>query len=116
MFDKPIPADLDKLTREERDLEQALLDLAERKLKLAQARANLTALSPTHQLAISLHEKFCNWNHTDGCSWWYAVKDGVHDWSEDSHRSYFNKAHQVMTRLKCEPVTEHNVAEFIKIL
>ena len=116
MFDRPIPADLDKLTREERDLEQAERDLAERKSKLAQARASLTALSPTHQLAIALHEKFCTWNHTDGCSWWYAVKDGVHDWGDYSHEKYLHKARMVMTRLRCEPVTEHNVAEFINIL
>lgn len=116
MFNKPIPANLNDLAQEELDIEITERELAARKLKLAQAKENLISLSPTHQLAISLHEKFCNWNHTDGCSWWYAVKDGVHDWSEDSHRSYFNKAHQVMTRLRCEPVTEHNVVEFIKIL
>jgi hypothetical protein len=116
MFNKPIPADLAGLDKAERELAEAEQALAERKLKLAQAKENLISLSPTHQLAISLHDKLCTWNHTDGCSWMYAVRDGVHDWGDYSHEKYLQKARMVMTRLRCEPVTEHNVVEFIKIL
>lgn len=116
IFDKPIPVDLAGFDTAERELAKTEQALAERKLKLAQARENLISLSPTHQLAISLHDKLCTWNHTDGCGWHYFIKDGVHDWGDYSHEKYLQKARMVMARLKCEPVTEHNVADFIKIL
>lgn len=49
-------------------------------------------------LAIYLHDKFCHWNHADGCSWHYAIdrETGKHDWSEFSHREYLKKAFDLL--------------------
>ena len=47
-----------------------------------------------------LHDKHCHWNHTDGCGWFYAVKDGKHDWSEYGHQDYLKKA-KLLINLFC---------------
>lgn len=53
-------------------------------------------------LAEKLHALECKWNHTDGCSWYYAEKRDAtgtihHDWSEYGHRVYLKKAMAQLT-------------------
>jgi len=55
---------------------------------------------PIAQFAIKLHNKFCKWNHTDGCSWHYEMVNREHDWSRDEHRRWMNKAINLDMRLK----------------
>lgn len=43
------------------------------------------------EIAIKLHRYTCKCNHTDGCSWFYEIKDGMHDWSGFEHKRYLNK-------------------------
>lgn len=64
-------------------------------------------------LAIYLHDKYCRWNHADGCSWHYAIdrETGNHDWSDYAHKEYLDKARDLvdwMNRHKSPPVSiEH---------
>lgn len=104
---------IDGIFREEEDLNRLEADLKKRRELLNRTKAEMHALSTTHHLAILLHDRLCKWNHTDGCSWHYFVKDGVHDWSEHSHAQYLRKANQVMQRLGKETVTEENIVAFL---
>lgn len=110
---KPIPSNLDELFKEEDALKQAEKEVQLRQERVKAAKKILMESSNTHLLAIKLHDKWCRWNHTDGCGWHYAIKDGVHDWSESSHQAYLRKAHIIMKRLENSPVTCDNILGFI---
>lgn len=60
--------------------------------KLQTEMNNIKSMNPTEQLAIFLHDSFCKDNHTDGCGWHYAARNGKHDWSQSEHVRYLNKA------------------------
>lgn len=44
--------------------------------------------------AFIMHALQCKKNHTDECGWYYEIKNGRHEWSLPSHRSWFNRAIQ----------------------
>jgi hypothetical protein len=64
--------------------------------KLEAQDAALAALAPDHRLAMTLHETLCQWNHTDGCGWFYEMRDGIDDWAGDAHGRYLSKAHRLI--------------------
>lgn len=113
---KPIPGSLDELFKEEDALKEYEKQLQLRRERVKAAKKILMESSKVHVLAIKMHDKMCRWNHTDGCGWHYAVKDGMHDWGEHSHQHYLRKAHMIMKRLESGPVTCDNVIEFIDVL
>ena len=119
MFDtNPIPSTLTELFEEEDALENAKKQLEIRRQRVAAAKQIMMQGSDTHLLAIKLHDKLCRWNHADGCAWHYFIKDGVHDWNEDSHREYLRKASRIMNYLKEKQIAIicDNVTEFIDVL
>lgn len=88
-------------------------EIEEKKRELANLEENqrfLEKSGPEYVLAVRLHSKLCRWNHTDGCGWFYAVKDGKHDWSDSSHRNYLEKARKILRE------TELDVETIIKVL
>lgn len=115
---KPIPSTLDDIFKEEDALIEAGKQLQLRQSRVAAAKQIMMQSSKTHLLAIKLHDKLCRWNHTDGCAWHYAIKNGVHDWNEDSHKEYLRKANRIMNYLtdKQIEITCDNVTEFIDVL
>lgn len=56
--------------------------------------------SPDKQLATELHAMLCNWNHTDGCGWFYEFRDKKDDWTGNAHGTYLKKAQMLIH--KCE--------------
>lgn len=52
--------------------------------------------SEDKKLAIFLHSKHCHHNHTDGCSWFYDINDGLHDWNAYSHKDWLQKAQGIL--------------------
>ena len=56
----------------------------------------LSSLSPAQRMAIALHSSWCNYNHTDGCSWMYELDTGKHLWSGSAHRRWLNKAQRIL--------------------
>lgn len=50
----------------------------------------------TADIAVEIHNKTCHWNHTDGCSWYYEMKKGQHDWNGDTHTRYFKRAEKLV--------------------
>lgn len=91
------------------DIERELQSLETKKKALEKSlevARQLQVTGPEYDLAIFLHSKFCHGNHTDGCSWYYAVKDGMHDWSDYAHEEYLKKARLVLgccNRMHLEP-------------
>ena len=108
-----IPGTLDGLFREEDELNRLEAELRERRELVRRARQEMDTLTPTHHLAILLHDRLCKWNHTDGCGWHYFVRDGVHDWNEHAHQEYLRRANRVMQRLGQGPVTQDNILDFL---
>lgn len=108
-----IPGTLAGLAREEAELVKLEAELAQRRRLVTQARDEMNSLTPTHKLAIVLHDRLCRWNHTDGCSWMYAIHNGVHDWGEHAHQAYHHKAIMVMQRLGKGVITQENVSDFL---
>ena len=89
--------------------------IAEQKRKIAEleaAKANMIkdrkSLTDTGQLAIFLHNKLCNWNHTDGCSWFYEIaSNGTVNWEGHGHSKYWEIAHQILSKgYRCEDVED----------
>jgi hypothetical protein len=108
-----LPSSPDALAHEEAELWRMEQQLVERRELVKRAREQMGALTPTHKLACVLHDRLCHWNHTDGCAWHYAIKDGVHDWGEHSHQVYHHKAVMVMQRLSKGVITQENVTDFL---
>lgn len=70
-------------------------DIKKRKQELAEAMAALEKAkleSPDQQLARELHGILCTWNHTDGCGWFYEMKNKEDDWTGRTHGEYLRKA------------------------
>lgn len=85
----------DKMTTKE----QLLREIKETEDRLKTLKSSLKKtkeLTKYEQAAIILHEQLCHWNHTDGCSWHYAVKQGNHDWTEFAHDKYLKMALALM--------------------
>lgn len=62
---------------------------------------NLLELSDNQRLSILLHSILCNWNHTDGCGWFYEInKDGTHQWDGAAHAPYLQKARKLIKYAK----------------
>lgn len=51
------------------------------------------SLEQIKKLAIELHSLFCKDNHTDGCFWYYDIKNEEHNWSSSSHFPYLVMAY-----------------------
>lgn len=52
----------------------------------------IQTLPRNKQLAIELHNKLCRGNHTDGCSFYYEIKDLDDNWEGSAHKKYLKKA------------------------
>jgi len=44
------------------------------------------------QLATTLHDNFCNDNHTDGCSWGWEKGNDNQRWELYAHAKWYKKA------------------------
>ncbi len=82
------------------NFDQKIADLEAELLEVREAKEAFGALSDDRQLAISLHEILCHWNHTDGCSWHYEMDNGKHRWDNQAHSSYLKKAQAMIKQLK----------------
>lgn len=47
---------------------------------------------PILSLARELHSLTCTWNHSDGCGWYYEIKDKQDDWTASAHGRYLLRA------------------------
>lgn len=57
----------------------------------------ISLLPKNKRLAIKLHESLCHHDHTEWCSWFYEIKEGLEDdWSGYAHRDYLDRADRVL--------------------
>lgn len=84
---------IESIDSEIRKHEQKISDLMNEKKRLAE---DTQAMTVQGQLAIKLHDKFCRWNHIDGCGWDYEFVDSKHNWNGYAHKEYWNKAGKIL--------------------
>lgn len=95
----------------ESSIDRKIIELQAQIDKLAAEKKRLQTLAPDKRLAEALHSLQCNWNHTDGCGWFYET-----DWKDiwtnknSSHAHYLEKARKVMNALP-----DMNVEDIIRI-
>lgn len=77
---------------------EALKDADKLVKRLEKEEKKLLQQSPEAQLAIALHGALCHHNHTDGCGWYYAIKDGLPTWEEYSQQEYLKRAHNLLNK------------------
>lgn len=86
------------------DIEQELTAQRQIVKDLEAALLEAKRESPDKELAKTLHGMLCQWNHTDGCSWYYETKAKQDDWTGYTHGVYLAKAQKLIG--KCN---EHNI-------
>lgn len=86
------------LTEVEREIEKKRRDLANLESVRKNMLEDVQSASDAGQLAIELHKKFCNYNHTDGCGWHYEIHNGVHDWSRPDHVRWYRTATMLLNK------------------
>jgi len=80
--------------------------------KLKKEKREFENLNPAQRLAEVLHKRFCTWNHTDGCSWYYH-KWGDTDISQDTDRTkWLDKASAI---IRLYPAKEE-IDKFLKAI
>jgi len=97
-------------------IDKAIAD-AEKQIIALKEQLRLEKLdSPDQQLAKELHGMLCTHNHTDGCGWYYEMKDKKDDWVGYAHTSWLTKV-QTFTGLCAEKdINLADVLEAHKIL
>ena len=82
-------------------LEEQILALEGKLARARQRRLELQALDPNRRLAVFLHDKFCRYNHTDGCGWDYeGADDDVDCWTGPAHTRWLAEAKDLMAALE----------------
>jgi len=87
-------------------------ELAELEQKLKEAQAEPEDI----RLARQLHNLLCHWNHTDGCGWYYEVKNKKEDWTGQAHDRYLGKARMLIHQCKEKAVGTQFAIEIFKMI
>ena len=86
-------------------------------LKAKLDAAKIAANSPEKNLADVLHSKFCRWNHTDGCGWFYEQNsDKSWKWDGYAHTEYLKKAQVMLAECKLAGITPDQAIAFVTIV
>lgn len=93
-------------------LEDQLVNLRRQKMI---EDAEVAARSPTHNLAIEMHEALCVHNHTEGCGWHYEIKNGVHSWGGD-HARWLGKAAKIQAFCQTNQLDTSKAIELFKFM
>ena len=84
--------------------------------KLKETLDTLTTEDPACTLARELHNKFCMWNHTDGCSWHYEIKNGIDQWNELAHEQWIRKANGILRYCEHDNITLERFFDYINLI
>lgn len=86
-------------------------------IELKRKHVAIKAEPKNQKLARHLHDKLCNFNHTDGCGWYYEIRNGIDDWSGHAHSAYLTKANLLLTAAKTPgPVDVHRIIKIVNIV
>jgi hypothetical protein len=87
-------------------------ELADLKLALKEAKEQ----SPDKALADTLHGMLCNYNHTDGCGWFYEYKDKQPQWHGHAHGEYLKKAQKFICICKDLDINPDNAIDLFRLV
>lgn len=96
----------------EEKIKQHKADLAKLEKDLETAKLE----SPDHQLAKELHSMLCTWNHTDGCGWYYEMKNKEDDWTGRAHGEYLKRAQKLIHICASEDIKVERAIEMFKLI
>lgn len=82
------------------ELKRQIAALTKQLEKAIQEEETLNKLPLNHYVAILIHGRLCNHNHTDGCGWYYEVKNDIHDFAGSTHSYYVKKADKVIESMR----------------
>ena len=102
----------DKITEIEEKLKTRKKEIAELEAALVRAKKE----PPNQKLARTLHCMLCNWNHTDGCSWFYEVKNKDEDWTGWAHGEYLKKANMLIHQCEQKGIEVDRALEVFKMV
>ena len=94
-------------------------DIAKRKKELVELEQTLTKAkleSPDKQLAKELHGMLCRWNHTDGCGWFYEMKNNEDDWTGHAHGEYLGRAQKLTHICESDGIAVERAFEMFKLI
>lgn len=83
-------------------------DIKAQEAKLAALKSAKLAQDnmPLAELAVRLHDRFCGYNHTDGCAWGYENRDNKHDWSGQAHQRWMERTELILEKFKAQNIGE----------
>lgn len=102
----------DKINEIEEKLKTRKKEIAELEAALVRAKNE----SPSQQLASTLHNMICKWNHTDGCSWFYERKNNDDDWNGWAHGEYLKKANRLIHHCEQRGIEVDQALEIFKMV
>jgi hypothetical protein len=92
-------------------IDQKIADLQRDIEHLIAEKEKYVGLSLSQRIAEVIHEKTCNYNHTDGCGWYYG------SWKNprDEHIRYHNKAIFLLKLIELldKNMTDEQIEKFI---
>jgi hypothetical protein len=97
-------------------IEQKILEKENEIALLKEQLKHEQALSDDEKLAIQLHGMLCTWNHVDGCSWEYEIKNNTHDWNGHAHCEYLKKAVKLKNKMHKDGLSVSDGIRIFKIV
>ena len=91
------------------NIDEQIAECEKKIVELQKKREQLKSLSPAQRVAELLHGKFCHYNHTDGCGWFYF------DWNNlprnSDRQCWLDKAEKLLLKFD-----EQTIQEFLGLL
>lgn len=99
-----------------KEIDTKLADLTSQIEELKEQKRHFLSMSDVEKLAVELHSLLCTWNHEDGCSWYYEIRHGMHQWDDCSHHSYMKKAQALMEYARKVDMNIENILKVCEIM
>lgn len=93
-------------------LQNDILSLQDEISRLQEERKTLDG-NELYRIAESLHSAKCNWNHTDGCSWFYETWDGSTGAGNRERMIWVGKARNLVAKAKELGVTPESLIKIV---
>jgi small-conductance mechanosensitive channel len=92
-------------------LEEQIAALQSKLEQAKKAADALKTLKLEERIAIARHDVLCRWNHTDGCSWFYEIKDGIHQFHMNEHARQLLGAQKILRALDNTKLSMYNLSK-----
>ncbi len=93
--------------------EQKIEALEKELARLKELRDEEAGWTVYQRLAVRLHDETCHHNHTDGCSWYYEISQGRHDWNASEHIKQLSKVARIEAFARSSGITTEKAVDLI---